>query len=134
MIVVRKQRCEMRVLAPASLRFDVFALDPVRGVLLRDGCEVPLRRQSFEVLRYLAENAGRTVVNDELVQAVWVAKPADHSASVAQCIKEIRRALGEDARWIVGTVSGRGYQFKAVVVRREATQAAPAREPGEGRA
>ena len=98
------------------MRFDVFTLDPARGVLLRDGSEVPLRRQSFDVLRYLAENAGRTVSSDELVQSVWVSRPADTAASVGQCIKELRRALGEDARWMVRTVSGRGYEFKAEIV------------------
>jgi DNA-binding winged helix-turn-helix (wHTH) protein/TolB-like protein len=81
---------------------------------MRGSSELSLRRQSFEVLRYLAEHAGKVVSSDELVQAVWASKPADHTSSVAQCIKEIRRALGE-ARWIIATVSGRGYEFKAEV-------------------
>ena len=75
-----------------------------------------MRRQSFEVLRYLAEHAGKVVSSDELIEALWSTKPADHTASVGQCIKEIRRAIGDDARWIIKTVSGRGYQFMADVM------------------
>ena len=52
-------------------------------------------------------------------RTLWSSKPADQNASVGQCIKEIRRATGHDARWIIRTVSGRGYQFIAEVVRTE---------------
>jgi DNA-binding winged helix-turn-helix (wHTH) protein/tetratricopeptide (TPR) repeat protein len=99
------------------LRFDNFTLDTVRSVLLRAGSELPLRRQSFEVLRYLAEHVSQVVSSDELIEALWSSKPADRRASVGQCIKEIRRAIGHDARWIIQTVSGDGYKFMAEVVR-----------------
>src|SRR5262245_15289365 len=105
------------------LRFDVFTLDAVRSVLLRGGAELPLRQQSFDVLRHLAEHQGKVLSSDELVAAVWTSKPADHNASVAQCIREIRQALGDDARWVIKTVSGRGYEFKAEVVPTEPSQA-----------
>jgi DNA-binding winged helix-turn-helix (wHTH) protein len=98
------------------VQFDAFTLDTVRCVLLRGASELPLRRQSFEVLRYLVEHVGRVVSSDELIEALWPSKPSDHNASVGQCIKEIRRAIGHDARWIIKTVSGRGYEFMAEVV------------------
>jgi DNA-binding winged helix-turn-helix (wHTH) protein/TolB-like protein len=101
---------------PRILRFDEFTLDCIRGVLLRGGTELPLRRQSFEVLRYLAERAGEVVSSEELIEVLWSSKPADSNASVVQCIKEIRRAIGHDARWIIKTVSGSGYEFMAAVV------------------
>ena len=122
------------------LRFDEFTIDTTRCALLRGTSELPLRRQSFEVLRYLAEHANEVVSSDELIEALWSSKPADHNASVGQCIKEIRRAIGDDARWIVKTVSGRGYEFMAPVVRMQpeagnstwATPAAAAGEPAAG--
>jgi DNA-binding winged helix-turn-helix (wHTH) protein/tetratricopeptide (TPR) repeat protein len=98
-----------------KLSFDEFTLDTARCVLLRGEIELSLRRQSFEVLRYLAEHADKVVSSDELIDALWPTKPADSTASVGQCIKEIRRAIGDDARWIIKTVSGRGYQFMADV-------------------
>jgi len=99
-----------------QLVFDVFTLDPVRAQLLRGDTELSLRRQSLEVLSYLAEHAGNVVSTDELIEALWRTKPADQTGSVGQCIKEIRRALGSDARWIIKTVSGRGYVFVAEIM------------------
>lgn len=100
---------------PRLLIFEPFALDTERNELLRDGKALPLRRQSFEVLHYLVRSSGRVVSNDEIVDAVWGVRPAQPQASVTQCIKDIRRALGDDARWMIQTVSGKGYQFKASV-------------------
>lgn len=97
------------------LRFEAFTIDAGRGVLLRGASELRLRRQTFEVLQYLAERAGQTVSSHELVNALWTSAPADANASTGQCIKEIRRALGTDGRWIIKTVTGCGYEFKAVV-------------------
>ena len=99
------------------LRFDSFTIDPLKGVVRRGGVELTLRRQSFEVLQYLAEHPRQVVSSEELTNAVWTTRPADHHASVSQCIREIRRATGDDARWIIKTVSGRGYEFMADVVR-----------------
>jgi DNA-binding winged helix-turn-helix (wHTH) protein/tetratricopeptide (TPR) repeat protein/TolB-like protein len=99
------------------LRFDSFTIDPVRGTVRRGDAELVLRRQSFEVLQYLAERAHQVVSSEDLTSAIWTARPADHHASVSQCIREIRRAMGDDARWTIRTVSGRGYEFMADVVR-----------------
>lgn len=80
----------------AVWRFDRFTLDLPRGALLAaDGTELALRPKSFAVLRYLVENAGRLSSHDEILRAVWpgIFVTGD---SVAQCVKEIRRVLGDD--------------------------------------
>ena len=53
------------------LRFDRFALDLARGCLRVGDQDIDLRPKAFEVLRYLAENAGRLVSKQELFEAVW---------------------------------------------------------------
>ena len=97
------------------LRFDAFTLDLTRRVVLRGDQQLTLRRQSFDVLQYLAEHAGVLISKDDLRQAVWPTTQVTPN-SVVQCIKEIRQTLGEEARWIIRTVSGRGYIFMAEVV------------------
>jgi DNA-binding winged helix-turn-helix (wHTH) protein/TolB-like protein/Flp pilus assembly protein TadD len=99
----------------ATLCFGVFSLDLARNLLLRGNEELPLRRQSFDVLHYLVEHASEIVSKDELVAAVWAAAPADVDDSVAKCISDIRDALGRDARWMIRTISGRGYVFQPQV-------------------
>ena len=48
------------------------ALDSASEVLRNaSGKEIPLRAQSFAVLKHLALNADRIVAKDELMDAVW---------------------------------------------------------------
>jgi len=99
---------------PRVLRFDVFTLDLSRCILLREDEQLALRPQAFDVLRYLAEHGGRIVSKEELLAAIWDAKPASDD-SLVQCIKDIRQALGDAARGIIQTVPRRGYLFDAQV-------------------
>ena len=74
------------------------------------GRAVPLRRQSFAVLRYLHGQAGRLVTKEELANAVWPGIVVTDD-SLVQCIHEVRIALADEAHAIVKTVRGRGYRF-----------------------
>ena len=88
--------------------FDRFALDLDRLTLLGPDGEITVRPKSFEVLRHLLRNAGRIVTKDELLQAVWVGVTVSDE-SLAQCVSEIRRALGDSGPRLVKTVPRRGY-------------------------
>jgi DNA-binding winged helix-turn-helix (wHTH) protein len=99
-----------------QLRFGSFVLDLARCELLRGDQPALLRRQAFDTLRYLIDRRGQLVSKNELVQAVWTSPPADPDGSVVQCIKEIRKALGTEGRWMIRTVPGAGYEFKAEVM------------------
>jgi len=87
-----------------------FTLDLARGCLLRAGQPIHLRPQSYEVLRYLAENKGRLISKDQLIEEVWQGR-AVTDGSLGKCIEEVRQALGENARSYVRNVRGRGYIF-----------------------
>ncbi len=80
---------------------------------LRDasGADIPLRAQSFAVLRHLSANPGRVVEKDELATAIWpgVAVTDD---SLVQCVRDIRRALRDDGQTLLKTVPRRGYRLE----------------------
>jgi adenylate cyclase len=96
-------------------RFEEFVLDLRRGALLRaTGEEVPLRRKSFELLCIFVANAGRLLDRDTLSRAVWPDVIVADDA-VTQCVREIRRALGDDAQRMIRTVQRRGYTFSTEV-------------------
>jgi TolB-like protein/DNA-binding winged helix-turn-helix (wHTH) protein len=102
---------------PAALAFGGFVLDPTRGVLRgRDGAELPLRPKSFDVLRHLAEQAGRLVPRDELMAAVWPDVFVTDD-SITQCVVEIRHVLGAEGPRLLRTVPRRGYMLAAEVTR-----------------
>jgi TolB-like protein len=93
----------------AIYRFDSFTLDLIRGALLGpDGSELPLRPKSFALLRYVVAHAERLVDRDELMQAVWPGVFVTDD-SIAQCVKDIRRALGDETQRLLRTIPRRGY-------------------------
>ena len=100
--------------AERTISFGPYCLDLASGRLLRDGASVPLRLKAFAVLEYLATHPDRLVGREELLDAVW---PATHvtPSVLSGCIRELRRALDDDARAarFIETVHRRGYRFVA---------------------
>ena len=95
---------------PRQLCFAGFTVDLLRLSLLRDGEPIYLRRQSFDVLRYLVEHPGRLISKDELIEKVWPhALVTDDS--LVQCVKDIRAAMADGGHRIIRTVHRRGYMF-----------------------
>jgi DNA-binding winged helix-turn-helix (wHTH) protein len=111
--------------SPGVLCFSDYALDLQRCAILRGGRELQLRPKSFDVLRYLAEHAGRLVSKEELIKATWPNVFVSDD-SLVQCIKDIREALSDDAHEIVKTVPRRGYLFAAELSGEELDKRAPA--------
>jgi TolB-like protein/Flp pilus assembly protein TadD len=97
-----------------SYRFGRFLVDRRSACLRRDGVVLPLRPKSFDVLVYLAQNAGRLVPKAELNDNVWQNVIVTEN-SLVQCIKEIRQALNDEAQTEIETVSKRGYRFASPV-------------------
>jgi DNA-binding winged helix-turn-helix (wHTH) protein/Tol biopolymer transport system component len=91
--------------------FGGYRLDLEGGFLWHGDEEVSLRAKSFEVLTYLVERRGRLVTKAELIEAVW-RDAAVTDNSLAQCLLEIRRTLGDDAQQFIRTVPRRGYVFE----------------------
>jgi formylglycine-generating enzyme required for sulfatase activity len=109
--------------AARILYFDKFSLDFARGCLRAGDQDIELRPKAFEVLQYLAENAGRLVAKQDLYDAIWPNVTVSDD-SIAQCISELRGKLGEDGHRLIRTVSRRGY-FLDTTVTAEAPQRLP---------
>lgn len=115
-----------------ALSFGPFVLDPASGTLTRDGAVVPLTPRALQVLEFLARRPGRLVTHAELLKAAW---PGTHvgDGALKVCIREIRRALDDDARRpaFIETAHRRGYRFIARVTTRGAGTGDPvAPSPG----
>src|SRR5258708_4056275 len=93
-------------------RFEGYTLDVARNTLRAADREVQLRPKSFEVLRYLVENADRLVTKDELIKAIWPNVVATDEA-LTHCVSETRQAIGDSGQTIIVTVPRRGYRFAA---------------------
>jgi DNA-binding winged helix-turn-helix (wHTH) protein/tetratricopeptide (TPR) repeat protein len=94
-------------------RFDDFELHPGRRTLTRLGEKIPLAPKTFDVLVYLVTNAGRVVLKQDLLSAVWPGSFVEEG-NLTQHIFGLRKALADRSSCIV-TIPGRGYQFTALV-------------------
>jgi pimeloyl-ACP methyl ester carboxylesterase/DNA-binding winged helix-turn-helix (wHTH) protein len=98
------------------LTFKHFRIDSARGQLYGASGPIPLTPKALSLLEYLAARPGRLVKKDELLEAIWPGVfVADGALKV--CIREIRRALGDDAHAprFIETAHRRGYRFVADV-------------------
>jgi TolB-like protein/DNA-binding winged helix-turn-helix (wHTH) protein len=100
--------------------FEGFTLDLRRGCLRGVAGEIELRPKSFEVLRYLVENAGRLVPKDEIMQAVW-RNVIVGDESLTRCVSDIRLALSDRTQCIIKTVPRRGYLLAVQITEVEAS-------------
>ena len=112
------------------MEFLGFRLDTVNQCLLRrvDSGEderIRLPPRPFTLLRYLVENAGRLVTEDEILGAVWPKLYVQPEAIKTQ-LYEIRKVLGDDPKTprYIETVPRRGYRFIAPVREGSALDAA----------
>ena len=107
-----------RTMAGASFRFDQFELDPANRRLSRDGAPVELNARYLDALVLLAGEEGRLVSKDRFLAEVWRGIPVTDEA-LTQCIKTLRRQLGDDAAnpRFIETVPKHGYRFLAAVER-----------------
>lgn len=97
-------------------RFGEFAVDTLRAEVSSAGKEVPLRRQSFDVLVHLLQRPHRIVSKDELLDAVWGDKVVTDGA-LKHCLMEIRAVIGDRDRTVIRTVPRRGYILEAPVTK-----------------
>ena len=80
--------------------------------LRRAGRLVPTEPLVFDLIRFLAENHGRLLSRDEVIDGVWNGRFVS-DATVSGCIKAARQALGDNGKEqrFIRTVRGRGFQF-----------------------
>ena len=100
--------------------FGPFLLDPINEQVRRGGQLVGLTPRAFSVLSYLVAHANRLVTKNELLDHVWAGVFVG-DAALKVCIREIRKALGDDPRAprYIETAHRRGYRFIAPVFQRE---------------
>jgi len=95
-----------------ALSFGAFRLTRRTGELWRGGTEVRLTPRAAAVLALLLERAQQVVTKQELLDRVWEGSSVGDEA-LTSCIRELRRALDDDAREprYIETRHRRGYRL-----------------------
>src|SRR5262245_6575194 len=98
------------------LQFGLYRFDPARGQLWRHSQVIDLPPRALAGLGYLVAQAGQLVTKEALLAAGWP-DTAVTEWVLTTCMRDLRRALGDDARQpqYIATVHRRGYRFMAEV-------------------
>jgi TolB-like protein/DNA-binding winged helix-turn-helix (wHTH) protein len=92
--------------------FEDYVLDAERRELHRNGDQIPIEPQVFDLLLYLLRNRDRAVSKDDVLAAVWGGRLVSESALTSR-INAARHAVGDDGRAqrLIRTLRGRGFRF-----------------------
>ena len=116
--VLRRSRGTRQPLTAATrlVSGDLVLYRPARRVELR-GRELSLTPKAVTLLDYLMSHPGELHTRDALLSALWGIDFASSTRAVDHRIREIRRALGDDASEpvYIETVPSVGYRFRAQV-------------------
>lgn len=116
----RRERIDLK----NNFRIGPFFVEPQRLTLSRDGESVTVKPRSMAVLVELARAGGEVVGRRELLDRVWGDAEVTDDV-LTQCVVELRRALGDDARTprYIETIKRVGVRL--IPVADEATEVEP---------
>ncbi len=111
--VLRRGRRGRSDAEPEVSAFPGLAVDRARRTVTVDGAEREVTALEFDLLAALAGQPGRVFSRRQLLEAVWGWDYFGDERVVDVHIKNLRRALGDDAAdpTFIGTVRGVGYRF-----------------------
>ncbi len=93
-----------------ALRSGPLALDPDHYAAQLDGEPFGLNGREFDLIHYLALNAGRVMRREEIMWDVWDQELIGSCRTVDVHVYRLRVKLG-DRRDLIRTVRGRGYMW-----------------------
>lgn len=118
-LVARVKSLRRRAAGRLAASKDVYddgalVIDPSRQQASLGGSPVALTGREFDVLYFLARNAGKIFSRDQLLDSVWGDETYVTDRTVDVRIHRVRTALeaaGGDGGWI-RTIRGKGYAFE----------------------
>ena len=95
-----------------KLILDGLIFDKEKGILIRDGEEIPLTAKQFKILDYLSENINKIVSIDQIIDRCWEDSFGYENTLITH-IYRLREKLEEDPSnpKILITVKGLGYKL-----------------------
>jgi two-component system KDP operon response regulator KdpE len=109
-----RHRLQQRGLGPV-FRLRELAIDFLAHRVTIGGTEVKLSKREFELLRLLAEHAGKVMTHRQILTAVWGEAHRDDVEYLRVYVRQLRQKLGDDPvnPRFIETEPGVGYRLKA---------------------
>lgn len=97
-----------------AISFGALIIDKESHLITIDGNRLELTPKEFDLLSYFAENIGRALSRDQILNQVWDYSYYGDSRTVDTHVKKLRLKLGDKGHYIQ-TVRGIGYRFEVEV-------------------
>ncbi|PPK67792.1 response regulator transcription factor [Actinokineospora auranticolor] len=99
------------VAADGALRLGELVVDEATYMARLRGRPLDLTYKEFELLKYLAQHAGRVFTRAQLLQEVWGYDFFGGTRTVDVHVRRLRAKLGAEHEQLIGTVRNVGYKF-----------------------
>ena len=114
-VLLARVRAHLRPLTDedphAALTVGAVRVDPVARMVSVDGTAVELRRREYDLLVFLAREAGRAVTRERLLAEVWGVSWQTSSKTLEMHILALRQKLGSALE--ITTLRGVGYRLES---------------------
>ncbi|MGW5051029.1 winged helix-turn-helix domain-containing protein [Actinokineospora sp. NPDC004072] len=97
--------------ADGALRLGELVIDEATYAARLRGRPLDLTYKEFELLKYLAQHAGRVFTRAQLLQEVWGYDFFGGTRTVDVHVRRLRAKLGAEHEQLIGTVRNVGYKF-----------------------
>ncbi len=110
---VRRRASEAEAAAGAVIGDASLSIDLGARIVRRDGAEVHLTKTEYELLAFLARNAGRVLTHRALLREVWGPAQVEHPEYLRVVMGRLRHKLERDPTRPTAllTETGVGYRF-----------------------
>jgi DNA-binding response OmpR family regulator len=105
-----------------ALSFGELVIDEGTYTVRLRGRPLDFTYKEFELLKYLAQHAGRVFTRAQLLQAVWGYDFFGGTRTVDVHVRRLRAKLGLEHEKLIGTVRNVGYKFVRMSPRERAEQ------------
>ena len=95
----------------ATIRGGELTIDPDTYAAKLRGRSLNLTYKEFELLKFLAQHAGRVFTRDQLLREVWGYDYFGGTRTVDVHVRRLRAKLGSEYESMIGTVRQVGYKF-----------------------
>jgi len=97
--------------SPAPIEASGVVLDPSSRRATMKGKPLDLTAKEYDLLSYLASNAGRVISRDEIISEVWGGQQSSDSNVIEVFVCHLRGKIGDRDNTIIQTIRGVGYFF-----------------------
>lgn len=115
--LVSRMKSVLRRSQPASstiLEYQGISLDTGKGIVTKNGCEIPLSALEYRLLLYFFTNRGIVLSRNKLLGEIWdIAGEYVNDNTLTVYIKRIREKIETDPAnpQIISTIRGLGYKL-----------------------